>query len=299
MAGRSRAPLGLALGPLLALAGCFSDTPPTASGGSGSASDASGSTSTSGGSSSSGGATASGSSGSGDASTSSGTSSGGVESSGDATTTATTTGLDPTTSGGDTTTSGGDTTTTGGDLLPIPDCDPLFFEDFSSDPIKTMTLNGAWKWSGQLGTLTVDSNETQNAAAWPTLLSSSDYEVHAYLRIESGAGNGTLRARFIPTPNPLSWSYYYLALRTAAPDTVRWGKLLQNQPSAFGSDQTAISPGEWHTVSLKAMADKLEFRLDGVLLGTQSDSALLNGLPAIGAYAGAVVTFDWFLVCAV
>lgn len=194
------------------------------------------------------------------------------------------------TSGGTTT---GDTTgagTTGSIDIPVPGCDPLYFNDFSQDDGGLVYEGGDWSWNQGAGELVLVANGG-SVNAWVPDVAWKDFVVHARLRIDAGGGYASLRARGQPNVG----EFYYAGV-SAGSQQLLMGTTANGQSNSKGSAQLTIEQGTWYVLRFDLFGEQLAAQLDGI--GAKfSDAQFPEGSAAIGGYGSATISFDWFLVC--
>jgi len=120
-------------------------------------------------------------------------------------------------------------------------------------------------------------------------LPAQDVEARVRFKAVSGKGDraGGLAVRLTDANN------YYVVRANALEDNVRLYRVVKGDRQQMASASVKVSPGAWHTLTLRAEGDRLSVSFDGKPLLTHSDRTFTGlGKVALWTKADSVTHFD-------
>jgi hypothetical protein len=85
---------------------------------------------------------------------------------------------------------------------------------------------------------------------------------------------------------------YYIARANALENNVRLYRVVGRDRQQFGSADTQVKAGEWHTLEATARGAALTIRWDGAEVITQTDSTFASGKIGLWTKADSITSFD-------
>jgi hypothetical protein len=116
-------------------------------------------------------------------------------------------------------------------------------------------------------------------------------DLEASVRFKAVAGKvdqaGGLAIRLLDPDN------YYVVRANALEDNVRFYRVVSGKRQQLGGADTRVTPGEWHTLSLRAQGDRFTISFDGRELFSATDKAFgVEGRIALWTKADSVTRFN-------
>ncbi len=118
----------------------------------------------------------------------------------------------------------------------------------------------------------------------------SDIEVTTRFKPISGKVDqaGGLAVRLVDRNN------YYVARANALEDNVRFYRVVAGKRQQLASANAQVTPGEWHTLTLRAEGNRFSVSINGKPLFTHIDKTFnAPGKAALWTKADSVTRFDW------
>ena len=179
--------------------------------------------------------------------------------------------------------------TTGMIDIPIPGCDPLYFNDFSQNDGGLVYEGGDWVWNQDTGELVL-TNNGGSVSAWIPDVKWTDMVLHTRVRFDNGSGYASLRARGQPNVGD-----YYYASPTVGDQRLVVGVNAGGQASNKANAPVQLAANTWYLLRFDVVGQDLSAQIEGV--GAKFvDGKFLEGSAGLGGFGIGAFSFDWFLV---